>query len=71
MLNHEAYKRQWSKQMELSIAARDKLDGRINQAQKVKDLTLTEKVDGDYATMKEVKKVLSASFDRNGEIELH
>ena len=57
--------------MELSIAARDKLDGKVNQAQKVKDLTLTEKVEGEYATMKEVKKVLSTSFDRNGEVELH
>ena len=57
--------------MELSIVARDKLDGKVNQAQKVKDLTLTEKVEGEYATLKEVKKVLSTSFDRNGEVELH
>ena len=56
--------------MELSIAARDKLEGKVNQAQKVKDLTLTEKMDGDYATMNEVKKVLSASFERNGDTHL-
>ena len=48
--------------------ARDKLEGKVNEAQKAKDLTLTEKVDGECATMREVKKVLSKSFDRAGEI---
>ena len=53
--------------MELSIAARDALEGKVNRAQKEKDLTLTEKMDGECATMIEVKKVLSASFERKGD----
>lgn len=65
--NHESYRRFWSKQMELSIAARDALEGKVNQTQKEKDATLTEKMDGECATLNEVKKVLTASFERKAD----
>lgn len=56
--------------MNLSIRVRDSMQGRINQTQKEKDLTITEKMDGEYATLSEVKKVLSTSFDKKRDSEV-
>ena len=46
-----------------SIKVRESLRGRVNQSQMYKDLTLTEKMDGEMMTKNECKKVLAASFD--------
>lgn len=42
---HEAYKSAWNKQMQLSIKARDTLEGQVNEDQQERDKTITEKVD--------------------------
>ena len=42
---------------------RDKLQGDVNEAQVVNDLAIAEKIE-EYAVKKDVRKVLSASFEQ-------
>ena len=39
------------------------MKGKVNESQDEDDLTITEKLDGDYSTLKQMKKVLTSSFD--------
>ena len=61
--NHTTYEQTWSKQVESAVKIRESLTGRVNEHQKDTDLTLTEKVDGEFATKREVKKVLAKYFE--------
>lgn len=45
---HGDYERTWQSQTQKSIQVRDSLRGKVNSNQKVKDLTISEKVDGEY-----------------------
>jgi len=60
---HEHYKQVWNRQMQLSIRARESLEGKVNESQALSDLTISEKMDGEYTTDNAIKRVLSASFE--------
>ena len=63
--NHETYKHRWAQQMNIAIEAREALQGKVNEAQAINDLTITEKMDGIMFNNKEMRKILSATFDQN------
>ena len=67
---HDSYKQVWQKQMRKSIEARDQLNGKINKDHQEVDLTITEKLDGQYNTKENIKNVLSKSFEQNSDQQI-
>ena len=71
MLNkHDHYRKTWSNQIKQSIKVRESLDGKVNQEQSHKDLTIVEKAEGEFATRNEVRKVLVKGFEANNSAKI-